>query len=56
MNFLNIIRKLFPTQPTLDEYINAHTPQTVEEVEYLQKQYEYMMKSGIFSGDDGAST
>lgn len=51
MNLLNILKQLFPTPPSMDEYISSHNPQTVQEVEYLEKQYEYMMKSGIYPSE-----
>lgn len=43
MNFVNVIKAIFPTPPTLDEFINAHNPQSILEVEALEKRWEDMM-------------
>ena len=43
MNFLSILKRIFPTPPTLDEYIEAHEPQTILDVEMLERQYEALI-------------
>lgn len=48
MNFLSILKQLFPMPPTMDEFIASHNPTSVQEVEYLEKQYEYLMKAGVY--------
>ena len=39
MNLRNILSAIFPEQPTLDEYVNAHKPATIADVEFLERQY-----------------
>jgi hypothetical protein len=39
MNLLAILKKIFPTQPTLQEFIEAANPVTNEDVEWLEKKY-----------------
>lgn len=48
MNFLAILKRIFPSQPTLEEFINSHNPETVHDVEYLEKQYERLVASSAF--------
>jgi hypothetical protein len=42
MNFQNILKAIFPTPPTLDEYIKAHDPQDILDVEMLEKRYDQL--------------
>jgi hypothetical protein len=45
MNFQNILKAIFPTPPTLDEYVNAHNPQSILDVELLEKRYDELTKT-----------
>lgn len=40
MNLLAILKQIFPTQPTLQEFIEAANPTSISEVEWLEKKYE----------------
>lgn len=49
MNFLSLIKRLFPSQPTLDEFINTHKPETTYDVEFLERQYDQLLRSREWS-------
>lgn len=49
MNFLSILKKIFPQRPTLDEFIKAHNPVDIYAVERLEKLYNHMvLRSGFY--------
>ncbi len=48
MNFLAILKRIFPSHPTLEEFIKIHEPQDIHAVEYLEKQYEKLVQNSAF--------
>lgn len=42
MNYLSILKILFPQKPTLEEFIKSHEPTSIAQIEELTKQYERM--------------
>lgn len=45
VNFiLKITKQLFKTRPTLDEYIQSENPTDLRHVEFLEKQYDILIK------------
>ncbi len=43
MNLFSILKQIFPDPPTLQEFIEAHNPSDIHEVEYLERQYDRFM-------------
>jgi len=41
---LAALKALFKSQPTLEDYIAAHNPTDVYQVEYLQREYDRTIK------------
>jgi hypothetical protein len=48
MNFLAILKSIFPTRPTLEQFILAHNPQDTYDVEHLTRQYDRLCESSAF--------
>lgn len=48
MNFMSILKAIFPAQPTLDEFIKSHKPESILDVEYLERQYDRLMATDSF--------
>lgn len=46
MNFLNVLRALFKEQPTIQEFIEAHNPTDIFQVEELERQYSRIYLAG----------
>lgn len=44
LNILAALRSLFKDTPTLEDFIEAHNPTDVFQVEYLEKQYYQMIE------------
>jgi hypothetical protein len=45
-----ILREYFKEKPSLEDYIAAHNPSTISEVEYLQREYARFMVDKNFWG------
>lgn len=50
MKFFNIAKQYFREKPTLDEYIAAHEPKDIYQVEHLIKQWERITYDKNFWG------
>ena len=48
MNFITILKALFKSKPSLDQFIEIHAPTSTEEVESLIKQYDRLMSKSSF--------
>ena len=48
MNFLAILKQLFQSRPDLEEFIALYNPQSIEEVESLEKQYHRIVSNSGF--------
>lgn len=49
MNFLLVLKQIFSTRPSLEEFISIHNPQTEADVEVLVKRYHNIVDtSGFF--------
>lgn len=50
MNFLNILKQIFPSRPSLDEFVKAHNPVDTVDVERLERMYDKIVRnSGFYS-------
>jgi hypothetical protein len=49
MNLFTILKSIFPTKPTLQEFIEAANPQATSDVEFLEKKYEEFIRSTEWS-------
>ena len=49
MNLFTILKTIFKTKPTLQEFIEAANPQTQTDVEFLEKQYEEFINAKEWS-------
>lgn len=49
MNLFTILKNIFPTKPTLQEFIEAANPKTQTDVEFLEKQYEEFINAKDWS-------
>jgi hypothetical protein len=49
MNLFAILKNVFPRKPTLQEFIEAAKPQTIECVEFLEKKYDEFIQSSDWS-------
>ena len=50
MNYLNILKGLFKDKPSLEDFIAAHQPTDIYQVEFLEKEYARFMQSKNFWG------
>ena len=50
MTILDILRALFKSRPSLEEFVEMHNPTSVYQVEQLEKQYARMISSSKFWG------
>jgi hypothetical protein len=50
MNYLNILKGLFKDKPSLEDFIAAHEPTDIFQVEFLEKEYARFMESKNFWG------
>lgn len=50
MSYFTILKEYFKEKPTLEEYIAAHEPTHMLQVEFLEKQYARFMVSKNFWG------
>ena len=48
MNFLAILKQIFRTRPSLDEFISIHNPQSTADVERLERDYERLVAHSSF--------
>lgn len=48
MNLLSILKEIFKTRPTMEEFINAHNPDNIYQVEDLQRVYEQLNSSSAW--------
>lgn len=48
MNLLAILKQIFKTRPTLDEFISSHNPTSPHDVERLERAYEKLITSSVF--------
>ena len=48
MNFLAVLKQLFNSRPDLEEFIAMYNPQSVEEVESLERQYNRIVNNSGF--------
>jgi len=48
MNYLNVIRSLFKARPSLEDFIDAHNPTTMGEVEELTRLYNRLVDTSAF--------
>ncbi len=45
MNLLAILKQIFKTKPSLQEFIEAHNPTDVHQVEELERRYHKLNQS-----------
>ena len=50
MNYLNILKGLFKDKPSLEDFIAAHQPTDIYQLEQLEKEYARFMQSKNFWG------
>jgi hypothetical protein len=50
LTVLAALKKLFKTTPSIEDYIAAHNPTDIYQVEHLQRQYERMVKDHPYWG------
>lgn len=48
MNYLEIVRALFKSRPSLEEFIDAHNPTDTITVERLTQQYHHLVATSAF--------
>lgn len=48
MNFMAILKQIFPNKPTLEEFILMHKPTDAVQVEHLERQYDKMIAFSRF--------
>ncbi len=48
MNLMSILKEIFRTRPSLDEFIAAHNPDNVYQVEELQRRYSQLESSSAW--------
>ena len=48
MNYLEIVRALFKSRPSLEEFIEAHNPTDSITVERLTEQYNHLVATSAF--------
>ena len=44
MSFLNFLKQLLVTDMPMQIFVESHNPQSVYEVEQLQRKYEYLIE------------
>jgi hypothetical protein len=44
----NILRSWFKEKPSLDEWVNAHEPTSITEVEHLERTYEQFLSTKTY--------
>lgn len=50
MSYFAVLKSLFKERPSLEDFIAAHNPTDVFQVEYLEKEYARFMHSANFHG------
>lgn len=50
MNYISVLKALFKEPPTLEDYIAAHQPIDIVQLEYLEKQYTRISQNKNFWG------
>jgi len=50
MNYLNILKGLFKDKPSLEDFIAAHEPTDIYQVEHLEREYARIMHNQNFWG------
>ena len=48
MNLLSILRALFSSKPTFDEFLEIHEPESIADVDRLRDTYEKLILSANF--------
>lgn len=48
MNFLSVLKQIFQSRPTMEEFIAAHNPDNIYQVEELQRRYSQLEASSAW--------